>query len=279
MNSTASPEVSYAVESTDGNRIAVYEYGNKSGIELVFLHGFATDHHVWFQQYKASALTDCCRIIVLDIRGHGQSFVEDCDYSNNDLWADDLYSVLGKTNIKKPVVVACSYGARMINDYLLRYGSTAIAGINYVAAASLNNPAFIGPDHQLLMSMCSEKENECMQANQQFMHKIFGDIEQADEYELIRKAIEIIPSNVKLQLRNRALIYDDLLASLSVPVMVTHGENDSFVSPDLSRELAKTVLNGQVSIYENAGHAPFVSQAQRFNRELIDFVKRAESMH
>lgn len=33
----------------------------------------------------------------------------------------------------------------------------------------------------------------------------------------------------------------------------------------------------QLSIYENAGHAPFMEDPERFNRELADFVARRKA--
>ena len=116
----------YQVESTDGGQIAVYEYGNISGREIVFLHGFAADHHVWFQQYTDDRMILSHRIICVDLRGHGQSLLPDSDFSNNDLWADDLASILEQRKIKQPFIVAWSYGGRVINDYLLKYGQNNI---------------------------------------------------------------------------------------------------------------------------------------------------------
>lgn len=64
----------------------------------------------------------------------------------------------------------------------------------------------------------------------------------------------------------------DLLESLSVPVLVAVGELDPFLSVDEAREMAATARDGDLHVFEHAGHLPSMARAREFNRMLADFL-------
>src|SRR5262245_22305381 len=57
--------------ASDGVRIAIQEWGNASGPELLLVHGGMQSHLCW-QRQLTGALAGC-RIVTLDLRGHGES--------------------------------------------------------------------------------------------------------------------------------------------------------------------------------------------------------------
>lgn len=60
------------VRAPDGTRLAVYEWGDPSGPEILLIHGFAQSH-LCFEPQVRSALASHCRVIAFDMRGHGSS--------------------------------------------------------------------------------------------------------------------------------------------------------------------------------------------------------------
>jgi non-heme chloroperoxidase len=66
------PSASSFAVAPDGVRLAVYEWGNPSGPELLLVHGFA-QCHLCFQPQVRSALARDFRIVAFDFRGHGAS--------------------------------------------------------------------------------------------------------------------------------------------------------------------------------------------------------------
>ncbi len=85
------PQKPMLIAGGGGTRIAVYEYGDSAGPEILFVHGFSQSHLSWAKQYESPALQRF-RIVVIDLRGHGASEkptdVE--NYNNSKLWADDI---------------------------------------------------------------------------------------------------------------------------------------------------------------------------------------------
>jgi non-heme chloroperoxidase len=69
---------------------------------------------------------------------------------------------------------------------------------------------------------------------------------------------------------------NDLPASISLPMLFTHGEKDKIV-PAIVSVLATALIEGaKVSLFKNSGHAPFYDESDRFNKELLTFVKSAQ---
>ena len=82
----------------------------------------------------------------------------------------------------------------------------------------------------------------------------------------------VVPPNVRADLLDRTLDNNDVLAQLQVPVLVTQGAKDRILAPEASRQLAERIPGATLSVYPGAGHAPFVDNPGRFNRELRHFV-------
>jgi pimeloyl-ACP methyl ester carboxylesterase len=64
----------------------------------------------------------------------------------------------------------------------------------------------------------------------------------------------------------------DLLASLSVPLLVAVGELDPFLSVDEAREIAASSPRGSMHVFVHAGHLPSMERPREFNRMLLDFL-------
>ena len=60
-----------------------------------------------------------------------------------------------------------------------------------------------------------------------------------------------------------------------MPVLVTHGMEDQVALVPMARYTESVVANAQVSLYAGVGHMPFWEDAPRFNRELGEFVTKA----
>jgi non-heme chloroperoxidase len=278
MNAMSEP-TKRTLTAVDGVELAVFEGGRPDGIELLLLHGFATDHSAWGRQFSSAELPANCRLIAPDLRGHGNSGKPSRAqaYVTRGIWADDLAHVIEGSRLRRPIVIAWSFAGRTINDYLEKYGQSRLAGINYVAAASIADPSLALPDHVLIERLCSEDLTEVEEAARTFVSRNFGEAPGTAEFARLYRIVTLTPPGVKKYFRSKPIDYAALLPTIALPVLATHGENDTFVKPELTRRLAAIVKNGHASIYPNSGHAPFYDQAERFNSELFAFAKACQA--
>src|SRR5262245_48169730 len=134
-----------------GVKLHVREWGKAEAPPVLFIHGWSQNHLCWCKQYE-SELVDAFRLVACDLRGHGMSEVPAApeNYTQAELWADDIAAIVSQLGLERPVLVGWSYGGFVICDYVRAYGQLAIAGINFVGAAvTLDTAAFgvlIGPD-------------------------------------------------------------------------------------------------------------------------------------
>lgn len=66
----------------------------------------------------------------------------------------------------------------------------------------------------------------------------------------------------------------DVVASLSTPLLVAVGDQDPFLSVEEARELADSAPDGQLAVFDGAGHLPSLERPEEFNRVLTEFLSR-----
>jgi pimeloyl-ACP methyl ester carboxylesterase len=59
-----------------------------------------------------------------------------------------------------------------------------------------------------------------------------------------------------------------------VPVLVSHGRDDAIVLPSMAEHMLDICKPAVASWYDDVGHMPFWEAAERFDRELGEFVDR-----
>jgi pimeloyl-ACP methyl ester carboxylesterase len=93
-----------------------------------------------------------------------------------------------------------------------------------------------------------------------------------DEYEMALCWNIIVPPTIRAALIARVIDSDDVLSTLKRPVLVSHGRSDTVILPAMGERILKTCRTSTASWYPETGHAPFLEDPARFNRELADFV-------
>jgi pimeloyl-ACP methyl ester carboxylesterase len=267
------------VTSSDGLRLAAYEAGEAGGPEILFIHGFSQCALCWARQFGDPLLKDRFRLTAFDIRGHGASDkpTEPERYAEDRLFADDVKAVMDALELKRPVLVGWSYAGRIVEDYLERYGTARIAGINYVCARTNNQPEFVGPGNDHLAGMTGADPAADLAATRLFVRACFakqpppGAIEQAVAYNML------VPARIRAAHLSRPPSDGAILATIDVPVLVTQGDEDLLVSKGLGELTAALIPGAKLSMHKGVGHTPFVEDTARFNRELAEFVTLANA--
>ncbi|MBV8600037.1 MAG: alpha/beta hydrolase [Candidatus Eremiobacteraeota bacterium] len=250
------------VRGGGGARLNVVETGPAAAPPILFIHGYCRSSVVWRKQFE-SDLADEFRLVAFDLRGHGESEKPDDPqaYAASQLWADDVAAVIDALDLRKPVVVAWSYGGLVICDYLRARSDETLGAIDFVAAPTsqggekarkFNDPRFVA----LFPALFATDDATLEPA-----------LARLDEL----CTIPGVPTSAvarQWMIRGRKNDNDDVLAALRIPVLCTHGSDDAVVTLEASEHVARVVPGARLSIYPGSGHAPFFDDAPRFNREL-----------
>jgi len=262
-----------------GTRLHVREWGRKDAPPILFVHGWS-QHHLAFRRQFESALTDAFRLVAFDLRGHGMSEAptEVEAYTNGDLWAADVAAVIAQRGLKQPILVGWSYGGYVVSDYLHAHGDGGVAGVNYVGWSVVvgePEPHFVGRGfHDFHQGSISEDGPTAIAAMRGFVHACLGKPIPQEDLETIIAFNCMTPRFTRYALTLRKTVdYAPVLAKLKVPVLISHGTAETVALPTAAAYALKNCPTATASFYEGVGHAPFIEEPDRFNRELAAFAQ------
>jgi non-heme chloroperoxidase len=265
----------HAVQGGGGVQLHVREWGNASGPSVLFIHGWSQNHLCWSKQYE-SELAESYRLVALDLRGHGMSDAprEASAYQNPQLWADDIAAVITELSLDHPILVGWSYAGFIISDHLRAYGQDHLSGILFVGAVTTSG-RFSGPG---LLNVVADATAEDFPTNivgmRQFVRNCTVKPLAPDDFERALCWNIIVRPDVRGALGRRVIDSDDVLRTLRVPLLVAHGRQDIMIKPAMAEHILEICPTAAACWYDDAGHAPFLEDPARFNRELAELVHR-----
>jgi non-heme chloroperoxidase len=208
--------------------------------------------------------------------------LEQALYTDAGLWADDLAAIIEELHLDRPVLVGWSYGGFVICDYIRAHGQDRIGAIDFVAAAVKLGPAafgtLIGPgflDHfaDLIADDLPANIRGARGLIKAFPATPFG----ADDVEMLLAATMAVPARIRANLGAREIDEDDVLRTVTVPLLVTHGRADTVVLPAMAEHVLATCPTAEAAWYDGVGHTAHLEQPDLFNRELADLTRRVAS--
>jgi len=144
------------------------------------------------------------------------------------------------------------------------------------AATTLHMPTiseFIGPGFiTIAADAASEDLPTSLRAMRQFMHNCIAKPLASEDLETVLCWQMVVRPDVRGALVTRDINSDDVLRSLRVTLLVVHGRKEFVVLPTMAEHVLKTCPTATASWYDDVGHAPFLEDAARFNRELAELV-------
>ncbi len=268
------------VKGATGVNLHVRENGAPNGTSILLIHGWSQSHLCWSKQFESS-LRDECRIVTLDLRGHGMSDApaELDQYTDGDKWAEDIAAVIDALKLDQPILVGWSYGGFIISDYIRRFGESKIAGINFVGGAVVIGPKAFGPligpgFLENAPGACQDDLPTNIAAIRRFLRACIVKPISQDDFEQILAFNMVVKPSVRGALIQRELDFASLLEGITVPVLVTHGRSDTVVMPAMAEYILTHCKTARASWFDGVGHAPFLEEPVRFNTELKSFAKK-----
>jgi non-heme chloroperoxidase len=267
------------VEGGGGVGLAVYEAGNPAGPPIVFLHGFLGSHLNWASQFSGT-LAQTYRLIAIDLRGHGASekpLVPQA-YTSPTVWADDIAAVIRAKDLHRPVLVGWSSGGFMISDYIRVHGDAELGGVVLVASTSTFGTdramELVGEDVLAAVgAVLALDVATSIEGTRAFLPLLTERPMDRDGFEAALAAAMMVPPQVRGAMFGRSFDNEEVLRAVSVPALVIQGNADRIVLPLAAEVLADLIPGARLVSFDGVGHAPFLEDPTRFDRELDRFVR------
>ena len=270
------------ITSADGVEIFYKDWG--SGQPIVFSHGWPLSSDDWDAQLMFFLLRGY-RVVAHDRRGHGRS-TQTADGHDMDHYADDLASVTEHLGLRDAIHVGHSTGGGEVVRYLARHGESRVARavlISSVPPLMVQTEANPGG---LPKSVFDGFQVQVAEHRSQF----YRDLPSGPFYGFNRPGVEPIEAIIDNWWRQGMMggakaHYDGIVAfsqtdftadlkTITVPVLVMHGEDDQVVPYADSGPLsAKLVQNGTLKSYPGFPHGMPTTQAATINADLLAWLQ------
>ncbi|WP_114953313.1 alpha/beta fold hydrolase [Sphingosinicella terrae] len=262
--------------ASDGAQLAYRDEGR--GTPLVLVHGLMA-HGGFFREQIA--LASQFRVIIPDLRGHGESAAGDAAPTVERL-AQDLAELVDSLDLAGTIGVGWSLGAtilwhvlagaagrrfagavvvdmtaRVLNDEAWDLGLSAEACEARSAAIRADFPAFAASAGQGIVAQPVPPELQALAdwAGDEFARNDPGTIA-ALWSSLIRQDVRA------------------LLSRLRHPTLIVHGGQSRLYGDDTADHLVAALPDARAVRFDLSGHAPHLEQPETFNRILTDFAER-----
>lgn len=269
--------------SSDGTGIFYKDWGSKDAQPIVFSHGWPLSADAWDAQMLFFA-DQGFRTIAHDRRSHGRS---DQVWDNNhmDQYADDLADLIDTLDLHDIILVGHSTGGGEVTRYIGRHGTARVARVALIGAVPplmLRTEANPGG---LPIAIFDAIRKGTYDNRSQFFRDLtipfYGyNREGAVVSEGIRADFwrQGMMGGLKGQIDSiRAFSESDFhadLARFDVPTLVLHGDDDQIVPIGASaHETVRIVKQAVLKIYEGADHGLTQTHQDRFNADLLDFIR------
>jgi pimeloyl-ACP methyl ester carboxylesterase len=241
------------------------------GTPLVFLHAFPFNRTMWEPQ---TALSSRCRVITIDLRGHGESDAPFWRYSLEQ-YADDVKALLAHLDVPKAVFVGLSMGGYLEFTLFRRYPEL-IRGLVFAdTRAEADRPDQVKWRFELAQRAGTMGAAAVVRdmLPKLLSHKRYA--KDPDFVERVRSIQASAPTpGIIGDLMAMAERPDStgMLASIRVPTLVMAGEDDVLTPPADAERIARGINGATLIIIPDAGHMSNMEQPAVFNRALEDFV-------
>jgi pimeloyl-ACP methyl ester carboxylesterase len=234
----------------DGIHLYYKDHGPKEHIPLIFIHGWISSSEFWRNQ--VTYFKDKRRIIVLDLRGHGQSDKPLGEYSIEQ-FSKDLHSFMKKMGIEKAILAGHSMGGMISLQFTLDYQEKVekLILIDTVAKTSYSFVrGLLFTFSQIALSISFES----------FMRYYLSSIFQKKYPKaLLEKMLEKVLKNPKHVAKTcyssvKRFNVATELGKISVPTLIIIG-SESFIPLKQAKYLEENILNAELVVIEGAGHA------------------------
>jgi pimeloyl-ACP methyl ester carboxylesterase len=264
-----------AIETRDGQTLFIVDKG--AGRPVVFIHGWTLSSAIWKTQTDFVARSGL-RAIAYDRRGHGQSSKPASGYDYDSLVAD-LATLMERLDLTNAVLVGHSMGAGEVVRYLARHGTGRVSRVLLVAPTTPfqlkteDNPQ--GVDRAIYDKIVAALETN---RTAYLASGTTGFIGRNAEPILVDWAMSIaLQAAPQAQIGClRAFSETDFrpdLKAVTVPAMILYGTADSPIIPINARRTHEGIAGSRLEIYDGAPHALFLTEPDRFNRDLLAFAR------
>lgn len=234
---------------------------------LLFVPGLMTPGWIW--EHQLAHFSRNYRVVAMDPRSQGNSS-KPADGHYPAARARDIKSLVDQLRLKPLVIVAYTSAVAEAASYVDQFGTETLAGlvlVNGIAGREYDEATLSG-----LVAFCNSFQVDRQKATERFVRGLYKKPPSEDYIRRMLQATLQMPTNsaVALVLGGVAADNRNALAKIDKPTLIVV----ALVRPWMQfyEDLQKRIRGARLEVFENAGHALFVDEPERFNSLLDGFL-------
>lgn len=264
----------------DGCGIHLVDVGPRGGEAVVLLHGITATHRYW--RGNIEHLAKRRRVIALDLPGFGRSDKPDVSYST-DYFVGCLAGLLDERGVARAHVVGNSMGGQIAMQFALahprridrlvlvdpagvsalpmRLMNLAVGGAQ-IALWPIGAPPVPSVALALLFRLVFPNRPDLAAR----YTRSYAAAVRSPEFPMqFRAGVRAMRGVLATPLHRRA-------RAIGAPTLIFWGARDRLLPVTAARPLRRTIPHARLLIYKESGHCPMVDQAERWNRDVEQFL-------
>jgi microsomal epoxide hydrolase len=263
-SAAGAPPVSRTFTTSDGVRLHYLERGR--GPALILVPGWTLPARIWERQLDG--LSRRYRVIALDPRNQGESG-RTTEGNFPERRAADIRELIAHAGAAPAVLAGWSLGVREALTYVRLFGTGSLRGLILVDGQVWTPPTESGPRERAAFIHRFQTDRAAFTAD--FVRRLFA-TPPGDAYlaGLTRDSLAV-PTSAAVSMLTDLYLENDMravVASIDVPVLVAVRPAHALQATTV----AALLPSAETEIFERAGHALFVDEADRFNRRCEAFL-------
>ena len=255
------------------NGCEIYYEVHGQGDPLVLIMGLRRNVEWWYRQIPA--LSEHFQVIAFDNRGAGRSDKPVMEYAIR-LFADDTAGLMDALDISTAHILGISMGGYIAQELALNYPAKVENLVLGCTGCGGDRNVSMSPERM-------EKFTANKGLNPEEILRKDMDIYFSDDYivqrtEIIEEFVEISmryyqPADAFFRQFDACLRHDtgDRLNQIAAPALIMTGDDDPLVPPQNSHVLKNLIAGAELSVFAGGRHCFFMEEADRFNKETVDF--------
>jgi pimeloyl-ACP methyl ester carboxylesterase len=258
---------------TSGDADIFYEVLG-SGPPVVLLHPFPANHNLW--KPAAQALTTRYRVILPDLRGHGESGIGDGP-ATMEKHAADIARVLDHEEVRRAAFVGVSIGGYALFEFWRKYRARANAIILCNTKAQADTPEARAVRLQAA-TFVLDRGTELFFGS--MIPKLMGKTTRDTRPDLVEGALRMMrtmsPEDVAMVQRGMAERQDSVetLKTINVPTMLVTGDEDILTGVGEAELMRQNISGSEIKLIAKAGHYSPWEQPEEVGKLLRQFLDR-----
>jgi len=259
------------INLSDGVTLAYLDAGVRSAPAVVLIHGYTDSARDWAP--IAPFLAAQFRLIIPDLRGHGDSAKPDCCYSRFD-FAHDVKLLLDALDLRTADVVGHSLGSLVAQTFAeLWPGET-----RRLILISSTGESFGVHDGEADWLVALSQLRDPIDADSAFMRDWWKESTRINPEFFVRRQrrdAAAIPARIWRAIADQSLIGVDLrpmLARIEAPTLLVWGGRDTLVNPSGRDALRRGLKRVEMRTFPLLGHDLFWEDPHAVAETLIRFL-------